>query len=388
MSRRQRVRARGGPTGGVAVADAGGVHAEAGRGWGLVALQRVVGNRAVARLVGGRERTLGGAGGGRLVNRAPGDPAAPPRRPKVRGTRAPEERHIKDMSFDRKPPTFAQIYLAVRDGQFSTVFDGDLKRLDLSELQTLDSVAARQTEYYAALARQQESDPDFEPPEGVPDLVFKNVVREFRSFREGRLAPALERSARREMAPALIDPWVDFIVKNYGGQPIGEALLRSVGAARVVVEAELAGREYAFTDEGALKWGYLDPAGVGAVRAKPLEKGATKEEAAAQMEVDIVKAIHANRSILPLKLANAFLTSGSGAVEDTANLVTRIAGWDYEIAGPETVAEVQQKRVGTALFIEKGPPPQENLIFDWMVERSNAANTVYGAYAEYIQAGE
>ena len=352
----------------------------------VLKLQNQAGNQAVSRLLRNRDGS---------ISRTPLDPGAPPKRPKVTGKRVEEEQHIKSMALDRPPPTFAQIYMAVKDGQFKTIFDGDLKRMDLTELRTLNSVAERQTEFFSSLTRQQEADPSFVPPEGVPDMVFRNVVKDFREFREGRLAFALATSERRAKAPDLFDPWMQFIADQYGGREIGKALLNSAGAAKMVVDAQLTGKEFEFPDAGILRYGYLDVAGFRALQAEELPD-VPADEAAAVLHTRIVKVMKAQRTIMPMQLAKALLESGSGDPADTANLVARIEALDDQFKGAMHL--VHQGQVGMSMlgnkgrsgeiFSKKHSNPLENMIFAWLKTQSASPDSVCGAYAEFIAEAE
>ncbi|MFE5409436.1 hypothetical protein [Microbacterium sp. NPDC056569] len=360
----------------------GGAEMRSARHHRLLDLQRWAGNQAVNRML-------------RLaVQRTPPTPGAPPVRPKVTGRRKTAEAHIKSVSPGDPAPTFAQIYMAVKDGQFETVLPGFLKRLDLTELHTLDSLAARQFDHLIALSKAEKRDPAFVPPAGLEDVVFVNLAKAFREFRETILARAIATSERRAKGSDLITPWTQFISDRYGARSIGRALMNSVGAAKAVVDAELAGNEYEFSDAGILRYGYLDRDAVKRLQAEALPD-VPPEEAAAVLEKRIIAVMRSNKTILPVRLASAFLESGSGAPEDTANLVDRIEGYDNEFS--RAIGLIHQDQVGGSAFGNMGrggeafsrkyANPLENMIMNWLLAQAANPDSVCGAYRGMLESG-
>jgi len=349
----------------------------------LLRLQERAGNQAVTRML----RVA-------AIQRTPPNPGAPPVRPKVKGKRVEQETHIRSSAPGDPPPTFAQIYMAVKDGQLETVLPGFLQRLDLNELHTLDSLTERQFEHLTALSQAEKRDPAFVPPVGLEDVVFVNLAKEFRQFRETDLARAIATSERRAKAPDLIDPWTQFISDQYGGREIGRALLNSVGAAKAVVDAEIAGKEYEFSDAGIMRYGYLDRDAVKKLQAEALPD-VPPAEAAAVLEKRIIAVMRANKTILPLRLAKAFLESGSGAPEDTVNFADRIEGFDNEFS--RAIGLIHQDQVGGSAFGNMGRSgeafsrkyanPLENMIMSWLLKQAANPESVCGAYLEFLESG-
>lgn len=306
----------------------------------------------------------------------------PPKKPKTAAKRV--EDRIQDMSSNRKPLTFAQIFVAVRDARFKTIPDGDLKRLELTELRALDSLSESRFNFYKKLAEKQAADPGFEPPVGTPDFVFKYAAIEYRNFREDRLARFLAVGERRSMAPSLIDPWAKFIQVRFGEQPIGLAMNTSIVVASKIVEAELLGGGWEFQDPGIARYGYLELNAVQRLLDEPLPPKLTRETAAAHINKRIITTIKEDQSLMPVKLARAFLESGNGSATDTANLEKRAVAIDNDFGLAISLASQQQ--VGSS-FTGYNPSPA-NLIFSWLSQQAQQKGSICNAYAKFFATTE
>lgn len=347
-------------------------HSPAGQ---LEQLQAIVGNRAVGRLL--RE-------GVAPIGRAP-EPGAPPKRPKPTGKRSDENRWIKGDTIDRPAPTFAQIYMAVHDAQEETIFPQDLLRLDIGELRTLDGVAARRFARFAELYRQKRADPATETPSDVPDIEFEPAAKGLRRFREGALKTALEKQERRHKALMLIDPWADAAWNKYADDPFGEAFASAIPAVRTIVEAELAGKEYAFESAGLLRYGYLSYAGAKDIIDGTMPKGLDKAGAKEHIDALVLAKIQEHRSILPAQIADAMLNAGEGKPEQPGEFIKRVDNLRVDFRRGITLT--QQQRVGSVPYDTGHPPPPANVVWEWFEAQAARPNSLYAAFADFLAEG-
>jgi hypothetical protein len=276
--------------------------------------------------------------------------------------------------------TFAQIYLAVQDAKFDEFLDGHLAELDLSELRTLDSLVKRKIEFYQDLARKQEANPKFKPPKGVPDEIFKNVVREYRNFKEQRLDRELEKSERRHKAPELINPWIEEIRKKFASKPIGCAIENTLDITKQIVDAKLADMEFSFSDKGILRLGYLDKAGAYEIREMTTPVGKNTAELRIFWLHQIVKKIRSRKTILPLEMADTVLTAGSGEPGDVSRLNSKIEFIDKQIKEGYN-ATTQQQLGGTTTTDTRGLPA--NAMSYWLKRLSDSSENSDSVYTCY-----
>lgn len=341
----------------------------------LARLQGIVGNRAVGRLVGD---------GAPPIHRAPG-PGAPPKRPKPTGKRSDENRWIKGDAVDRPPPTFALMYMAVHDAQEDTIFPQDLLRLDIGELRTLDSVAARRFARFAELYRQKQADPAMETPSDVPDIEFEPAAKGLRKFREGALKTALEKQERRHKAPMLIDPWADAAWNKYADDPFAEAFASAIPAVRTVVEAQLAGKEYAFEPAGLLRYGYLSYAGAKDIIDGTMPKGLDKAGAKEHIDALVLAKIQEHRSILPAQIADAMLNAGEGKPDQPGEFIKRVDNLRVDFRRGITLT--QQQRIGSVPYDTGHPPPPANVVWEWFEKQAARPNSLYASFADFLAEG-
>ena len=301
-------------------------------------------------------------------------------RPKVKGVRATPEPLIKP-GFERAPATFAEIYASVRQAQFETVLPGDLRRLGVDELRTLDRLCASRIQLYLRLEREQrEKGRGFELPPGVPDVVFGPAADEYKRFRGGMLAEALHLAERRLKAPGLVEPWAQFITEKFGKRDIGRAVLHSLPVASAIVTAELAGKHWEIPEPGILRFGYLDRSQVRQLEDEALPAGIESEGARLHMSRRIIAVIKQHESLVPQKLADALLWANIDGEDETASLSKLTESINTDIC--QGVQYVKKALVGSNPF--KKTVHQSNLIWEWMRERAADATSVYGAYAEWL----
>ncbi len=317
------------------------------------------------------------------LRRDPDPRAAPPKRPKPTGKRSDENRWIKGDGIDRPAPNFAQIYMAVNDAQEQTIFYHDLLRLDLGQLRTLDSVAARRFERFAELYRQKRADPAMETPSDVPDIEFEPAAKGLRRFREGTLKAALEKQERRHKAPLLIDAWADAAWNKYADDPFGEAFASAIPATRAVVEAELAGKEYAFEPAGLLRYGYLSYAGAKDIIDAAMPKGLDRAAAKEHIDALVLTKIREHRSILPRQIADGMLNAGEGKPDQPGEFIKRVDNMRVDFRRGITLT--QQQRIGSVPYATA--PPPANLLFDWFEEQAKRPNSLYAPFADFLAEG-
>jgi len=290
------------------------------------------------------------------------------------GKSAADSQRKPDASTEKPRPTFGQIYKSVEAGDFESVREGDLYRLDPGEVSTLESLVERRIEQFTALAREQRDNPKFKPPKGVKDQVFKNVVREFREFESGALARTVERSERLQRAVSTFDRRFELLLKEFEGQPIGDALSHQADLTREIVKAKATGGEfgsdYTLSDAALLRTGYLDQTGAIAVIDQPFQSADVG--AGSDIQARIVTQIRKDKTVLAEQVARALVASTATDPDDIrsiANVVNRIA---KDVRKGENIA--------TRRLQGHSPTNAENVLHDELLYLAKDPRSVAGAF--------
>jgi hypothetical protein len=261
-----------------------------------------------------------------------------------------------------------------------------LKELDWSQLNKLSSLIERKIEYFEDLARKQQAKSKL--PEGVPDLVYLNVVREYQEF-QSRFNLTWEEEDRKQEALTLVVPWSDQLRTVLGEEPIVAAIRQFLPETIEAIKAQLKGETWSVDDIGVLRMGYLDKTGVAELKEQPQPTGDEITQINLWLR-RMVNKIRQKKTVLPWQIAQTFLYGRSGA----CSLVKTAMDIDMEIRA--AVVEVDLKQAGSSPF-KSNRANGENAVFHWITQLADTREvaklgqlptSVYICYRQFLKSKE